>query len=105
MAMKVTGTVTITNTETGETVEDLVIDITDATSDEIQALLDGAARTIEVTVSRYRTPRGWEYEWSCDETPDADDGFDTIAAAERSARAQLGDQCGNVNIHFTQDWE
>jgi hypothetical protein len=104
MAMKVTGTVTITDTTSGEVVEDLLIDITDATGDEIQRLLDSAVRrTVEVTISRYRTPRGWQYEWNCEEGECTEDGFDTIAAAERDAAREFG--VAQTNIIFTNDWE
>ncbi len=40
MAIKITDTLETTDTETGETSKSLILDITDATDDEITALLE-----------------------------------------------------------------
>jgi hypothetical protein len=48
MALHITGTIEITNTETGETVSDFMIDISDATDDEVQRLFDSVrVKTVE----------------------------------------------------------
>lgn len=88
MALKINGTVTIENTETGEVVEDLLIDITDATPEEVQALLDGAARRADDDAS----DGDWEPGTcpvcgTCDTGSDADD--DTGFCCECDARWAL----------------
>jgi hypothetical protein len=108
MALKITGTIEITNTETGETVSDFAIDITDATADEVQRLLDSATDDDVVGFSQLRR-QGTGPTWGAgprsttdDEKADSPGPWETATwEAMDSALEALKNDLKSKDIHWT----